>query len=827
MTQTVTIYIDDKAYDVPAGMNLVDAAKYYADNDVPVFCYHPKMKPVGMCHMCVVEMGTIQKDRESGATLLDDKGNAQIRWFPKLQTACTTTVSDGLVIRTTTQQVDAARESVLEFLLTSHPLDCPICDKGGECPLQNLTLEHGPGTSRMNYNDKKHLDKHVPLGDLIFLDEERCIQCARCIRFQDEIVGDDVLAFHERGRSLQIVTVSEPGFDTYFSGNTTDICPVGALTTADFRFGARPWELTNIPSVCPHCPVGCNTTLSTRLDRDFNGRAMIKRVMPRQNEEVNEIWLCDKGRFGHHFTRAEDRLTQPMIRNSSGALNPATWQEAFQAVAARIGGGMQSEVAVIAGAGISNEDAYALRALVDENARLGAWTLPHAGMDIVAQVGVGNDSALKELGKGDAVLVIANDLEEEAPVWRLQVKQAYDHGAYVVVANARATRMDDFASATIRYNTGDAVAALLNLRADNAEIADALTNATNLIIIAGAEGLTHDGSRALMQAAANFLIDTNHVGTANNGLIGVFPGANAMGLHYMGFSPEATLDIINHPPKVLIVAGADVAGELPDAAWLDGVETIIALALFPDATTQRATIVLPMQSFAERDGTFTNGLRRVQRFYTAQGPIGSSLPAWQIAERSAEALGNGRALPSAAAVMLEITKTIPEFAGVRYNELAKVSKQFPDVGGQDLYYGGTAYKNTGGLGVVIPSAAEAGETMSAADVSAPDPVSAQDGLVIVPTTELYNRAPTFEPSAAEVMEARIPQPYIEINAADAARLNISDGDTVEVAFATGSVQVRAHVNGKAPQGSALLPRHLTDAPTPHTLAVGAISKVEG
>ena len=178
-----------------------------------------------------------------------------------------------------------------------------------------------------------HLDKHVPLGDLIFLDEERCIQCARCVRLQDEVVGDPVLGFHERGRSLQIVTVSDPGFDSYFSGNTTDICPVGALTTEDFRFGARPWELTNVPSICPHCPVGCNTSLSTRLDRDFDGRAMIKRVMPRQNEEVNEIWICDKGRFGHHFTRSDDRLMEPMIRNAAGELVAVTWSEALSKAA--------------------------------------------------------------------------------------------------------------------------------------------------------------------------------------------------------------------------------------------------------------------------------------------------------------------------------------------------------------------------------------------------------------------------------------------------------------------------------------------------------------
>jgi len=251
----VKIIIDGVEYEVPAGANLVDMAKFHADNDIPVFCYHPKLDPVGMCRMCVVELGDIERDRETKQIVTEADGSPKVRWMPKLQTACTQTVREGMVVRTTTQKVDEARESVIEFLLTSHPLDCPICDKGGECPLQNLTMAHGSGTSRMDFSDKNKMDKHVPLGELIYLDQERCIQCARCVRFQDELVGDDVLAFHERGRQLRIITKSDPGFDTYFSGNTTDICPVGALTTADFRFGARPWEPART-SACPRAWIG-------------------------------------------------------------------------------------------------------------------------------------------------------------------------------------------------------------------------------------------------------------------------------------------------------------------------------------------------------------------------------------------------------------------------------------------------------------------------------------------------------------------------------------------------------------------------------------------
>ncbi|NJL96025.1 MAG: 2Fe-2S iron-sulfur cluster binding domain-containing protein [Anaerolineae bacterium] len=280
----VTIYIDDQAVQVPKGANLVDVAKFYADNDIPVFCYHPKMEPVGMCRMCLVELGIQETDRETRQPLCNEDGSPKIRWFPKLQTACTQFTAEGMAVRTQSATVASARDDIIEFILTSHPLDCPICDKGGECPLQNLTMRHGAGTSRFYFDDKIKLGKHIPLGDLIFLDQERCIQCARCVRFQDEVVNDPVLGFHERGRALQIVTVSDPPFDTYWSGNTTDICPVGALTTADFRFAARPWELNEVPSLDPYGPEGANISLSTRLDRDSGGKTIVKRVMPRQNE---------------------------------------------------------------------------------------------------------------------------------------------------------------------------------------------------------------------------------------------------------------------------------------------------------------------------------------------------------------------------------------------------------------------------------------------------------------------------------------------------------------------------------------------------------------
>ncbi len=832
---TVTVFIDEKPYEVPAGMNLVQAVKEFADTDVPVFCYHPKMKPVGMCRMCLVELGTPMHDRATGEAVMEN-GQPKIGWNPKLQTACTSNVSEGLRVRTSSALVEDGRKNIVEFLLSSHPLDCPICDKGGECPLQNLTMEHGAGTSRMMFEDKIHLDKHVPLGDLIYLDEERCIQCGRCVRFQDEVVGDPVLGFHERGRTLQIVTVSDPPFDTYFSGNTTDICPVGALTTSDFRFGARPWELTNVPTICPHCPVGCNITASTRLDREAGGKTIIKRMMPRQNEAVNEIWMCDKGRFGHHFTRSQDRLMQPMIRRAGGAQMLSNWGEVLTAAAQAIKGA-EGSVAALAGSGISNEDGYLLRQVVTAagGVRLGMWKPTHAGAEIVAQVGVAVGTNLGELSgtrdkdgnivEYDAILVIASDLEEEAPIWRLRVKQAADRGARVIVANARPTRMDDFASGTFRYDVGNAASTFAH-----GQVRDDLAKARNLVIIAGAEGLTLEGSHALMQAAADFLTQTGHVGKVNNGLMATFPGANWMGLSYLGFTPQATHEIAANPPKVLIVAQADVLYDDPTAAeWLSKVETVISLSLFPDELTTHAAVALPVQSFAERDGSFTNGERRVQRFYTAHNPLGEALPMWTALSRILERVNDARPKLSAAAVMLEMTSAIPAFAGSRYTELSKVVRQSPDVGGTDMYYGGTAYKNTGGLGVQIASAAESGSALASGvtmvDVETTAVNVASGEVLIIPTTTLYNREQTFRPSAENLMELRVPAPFVEVNAADAEKYAIADGDMVEISANGMSVRAKAHVNGAAPQGTILLPRNLAETASPMMITAGTIAKV--
>jgi NADH-quinone oxidoreductase subunit G len=835
MSDLITLTIDGVEVSVPRGTLVVDAAKRI-ENDIPVFCYHPKMAPVGMCRMCLVEIGVPIRDRATGEVVTDEKGEPKLNFGRGLQTACTVQVSEGMVVRTETEPVTVAREAVIEFLLTSHPLDCPICDKGGECPLQNLTMRHGPGVSRMIYDDKLRLDKRVPLGELIVLDRERCIQCARCTRFQAEIVDDPVIHFHNRGRLLEIVTMSDPGFDSYWSGNTTDICPVGALTTADFRFAARPWELNPVASICPHCPVGCNTTMSTRREAIAGGRQVIKRIMPRQNEQVNEIWICDKGRFVHHFADAPERLKTPLVRRN-GHLVEATWDEALDLVAGKLQQ-TKSAVAGLAGDRLSNEDLYLFQKLIRQG--LGSNNLDVAnrrlaGGDVVAKVGISSGSNLGELGQGDAILVVASDLHEEAPVWWLRVKQAAERGASLIVVNARPTRLDKFAVHTVRYRPGGALAMvrqLVNLAKVEAPTtngnelntaAEALFNATNLVAFYGSEGLTYEETDVLARLLANLLLikgdgeNAGHAGRVNNGLIPVWPHGNSQGAWDMGIHPalgpgytplpnpgmgarDIYAGVADGAIRALYVLGADPVGDrlMNGRGQLD---FLVVQELFLTETAALADVVLPAQSWAEREGTFTNGERRVQRYYTGIAPVGESRPDWQILAQVSERVGLGKPAIAASLVFRDLARELPLYKGMDYRTLARVEKQWPDVGGADLYYGGTAYDNRSGLG---QQWAVTAESEAVAHFDTPDSGAADGGgLRVVQTAALYT-AGTLVNQSAHLLERRIARPTLFLSAADAEAQQIADGDSVTLRADGVVLQVEARHHEDAPPGVAWL-----------------------
>jgi NADH-quinone oxidoreductase subunit G len=830
MAKSISLTINGKQVTVPEGTLIVNAAKKVGI-DIPVFCYHPKMEPVGMCRMCLVDIGRPVIDRATGQVVLEADGSPKIQFGLKLETACTTPVSEGMVVVDDSEKARAGREDIVEFLLTSHPLDCPICDKGGECPLQNLTMGFGPGHTRFIHSEKIHLAKHLPLGELIYLDRERCIQCARCVRFQDEIVDDPVIGFYQRGRSLEIVTFSEPGFDSYFSGNTTDICPVGALTTADFRFEARPWELNAAASICSQCPVGCNTVFNVRREARSGGHWAIKRVMPRQNESVNEIWICDKGRFAYHYVESRERLTKPLVRKN-GELAPATWEEALELVSRRFKEAGDSLLTLASGR-VSNEDLFNLRQLTDG---LGGKTVLYTGMgggDLVSQVGFGQGTNFADMGLGTAILIAACDLLEEAPVWWLRVKQAADRGATLIVLNARQTKLDRYASHVVRYSYGSeaaAVLALLNslsakrpnlpeavnmlLRSPELQnAAQAFAQAQNAVVLYGSDGTGLDSSLALAQACANLLIATNHTGRPNNGLLGVWHRANDQGAWDMGFRPMNNLAEAMKSARALYVVAADPAGDDPRLAETG--DFLVVQELNLTDTAKLADVVLPVQAYSEREGTFTSGERRVQRFYPAI-PEREHLKAdFAITGEIGKLLGIVMESRIASKVMLRLAASLPDYNGITYSKLAEVSEQWPIVGRGDLYYGGTTYQNTLGLGVQLAPAAQGGQPVSLG-WSEPPVIDIPEGMLLaVPITRLYDRGTTVMPST--LLHKRIPQPYIALNSQDAGRLGTGEGATVEIIQSNSTALSFVKLDEMVPLGVLLVPRSLgvpIDGPAP-------------
>jgi len=398
----VKVTIDGVEMEADAGELVIKVAQDHGIY-IPRFCWHERMKPVGMCRQCLVEI-----EGQRG-----------------LPPACTATVTDGMVVHTETPAVKKAQEGVLEFLLINHPLDCPVCDRGGECPLQDHTMGFGPGESRF-VEEKRHFAKPIAISDLVLLDRERCIQCARCTRFADEVAGDPQITLAERSGEMQVATFPGVPFTSYFSGNTVQICPVGALLASPYRFRARPWDLSSVESSCQLCAVGCRVALQSSADR-------LLRSLGVDSEPVNHGWLCDKGRFAFDFIHHPDRITEPQVRepgsvSDGGSRQEATWPEALDAAAAGLAGALDrggpAAVALIGGARGTNEDAYAW-------ARFAKGVLRTDNVD--CQVGDGLPAEvvnglprarLSDCDTARAIVLVGPDLKEELPVAYLRVKRA-------------------------------------------------------------------------------------------------------------------------------------------------------------------------------------------------------------------------------------------------------------------------------------------------------------------------------------------------------------------------------------------------------------------
>ncbi len=642
-----------------------------------------------------------------------------------------------------------------------------------------------------------------------------------------------MLQFHNRGRSLEIVTMSDPGFDSYWSGNTTDICPVGALTTADFRFGARPWEMIPVASLSPHSPAGSNVTFSTRIEAAAGGRTVIKRVMPRQHELVNETWISDRDRFVHHFADAPERLKKPLLRKD-GKLVEVSWTEALDFVAGKLQGFAGTAVAGLSGDRVSNEDLFMFQKFIRKGLQSNNVDLANprlGGGEVVAQVGVVNDTTYdfpQRLGAGDAVLVVASDLHEEEPIWWLRARQAAVRGATLVVLNVRPTRLDRDATFVIHYAPGTAVETVRQLlnsakveveASDNQLIAaaQALVKANNLTIFYGAEGVTYAETEAIARLLGNLLLvkdgGEGHVGRVNNGLIPVWPHNNTQGAWDMGVHPalepgykpakEAGLNapaiykgVANGDIQALYLMGADPIGDglLADRGQL---ALLVVQELFLTETAVVADVVLPAQSWAEREGTFTSGERRVQRYFPAITPVGESRPDWQILAQVGERLGLGKPPFAASLVFRDLAKAVKPYKGMDYRSLSRVEKQWPDVGGEDLYYGGNAYENRSGLGQqweITPPA----EPFAVPDV----PVDTPEEMVLVRAAALYT--PGTLNRYSKVLAPRLAQPTLLVHPADAASLNLVDGELAAVSLNSGQVEATVRVNEDAPEGVALI-----------------------
>jgi NADH-quinone oxidoreductase subunit G len=641
----VTLVVDGREVVAPEGSMLVDAAKG-GDVEIPVFCYEPKLgEPVGACRMCLVE----------------------IEGIPKLQTACSTPVRDGMVVYTQSERAREAQNAVVEFLLVNHPLDCPVCDKGGECPLQDIAMGWGPGKSRMR-DPKRHFRKPLELSPLIAIDRERCILCYRCVRFSQEVAEDEQLQLLERGDRSFVGTFEERPYVAPFHGNIIELCPVGALTSYTYRFRARPWDIEDAGTVCTLCPSQCNIKVTVRDEH-------VMRVLARDNAEVDDGWLCDKGRFGYQMIAAEDRITEPMARAGDGSLKAIAWEEAL----ARIAKGLEAagaESAVIAGGGATNEEGWLLQEIFR-----GALGSPH----LACSPSSPDPGLLRRLSSprlaaktahidfADAILLVGCDPLNESPILDLRIRKAMRrNGARLLVAGERPTTLDGGAEQACRYKPGDATAFLSALAAElgadgfeaggphaepAASAAATLKGAGDAVIVWGERLWRTPGAVEALAAIADALgLDASH----GAGMLEVPESANGRGLREVGLLPGAGPGLAEAP------AGRDAAGiraglagdeiqaallfdanpvrDYPQSAdWAAALKSagfLVSVSMFDDESAKFADIVLPLESYAEKEGVVTHPDGRLQRVRRGIEVPDGIRPGWRWLLDLSAALGN-------------------------------------------------------------------------------------------------------------------------------------------------------------------------------------------
>jgi NADH-quinone oxidoreductase subunit G len=637
---TVTLTIDGVEVTVPKDTLIIRAAEQVGVQ-VPRFCDHPLLDPVGACRQCLVEI------------------EGQRKPF----TACTTTVADGMVVRTqlTSTVARDAQSGNLELLLINHPLDCPICDKGGECPLQNQTLTNGPGESRF-VDKKRTYPKPLAISSQVLLDRERCVLCARCTRFSQQIAGDPFIELFERGALEQVAIYADEPFASYFSGNTVQICPVGALTGAAYRFRARPFDLVSTPGACEHCASGCAMRVDAR-------RNTVLRRLAGNDPDVNDEWNCDKGRWAFTYATQPDRLTTPLVREG-GKLREASWSEAIERAAGGLGAAQRA--AILTGGRLTVEDAYAYAKL----ARLGLKTnnidfRTRAGSDEEAAFLAGHVAGqpLKvtyaDLDAAPAVLLAGLEPEEESPIVFLRLRKAARRGGLKVYA------VTPMATDSLRKLWGTALLAVPGEEAavlDAAETADALRASGSVILVgerlASSPGALAAAVRLAATTGARLGWVPRRAGDRGALDAGAFPTllpggrpvsdeaarnevAAAWGVDSLpdapGMETAAILDAAGTGRlDALLVAGVDPE-DLPDPAAalvaLDQCRFLVSVETRRSAVTELAHVVLPVASVAEKDGSFADWEGRVRTFTATLNQIGLALPDAKVVGFLARQLG--------------------------------------------------------------------------------------------------------------------------------------------------------------------------------------------
>jgi NADH-quinone oxidoreductase subunit G len=580
--ELVTVDVDGQEIQVPKGQGMVETA-LSVGVEIPVFCYEPRLgPPIGACRMCLCE----------------------VEGMPKLQAACTLTAQDGLVLRTARTSPKAAegQNAMLEFILLNHPLDCPDCDKGGECPLQDLTFRFGPGNTRMQF-PKRTFDKPIPISPLIALDRERCILCYRCTRFSENVSEDGQLVAVNRGAQSLIATFEDEPYRAHFSGNVLELCPVGALTSTTYRFRARPWEIQNVPTVCGLCPVGCNVWATTREGK-------VARILSRNHPEVHEGWLCDKGRFAHDHLRASDRIRAPLLRVRRRGFEEISPEQGLDEAARGLREAAGSVVVAFSGAE-TVEQATALARIVTEGAGGGTALLPD-DWDSALEAFRAPLSAIRE---ADVCLVLGDDpVVERAPVVDLWLRAARRGGADVITVGP---------SGSVQTAAGSAAQTCAELRAGKnlprelREASRALRKAKRIALVWSDDDSTggrHVGALAHeLQRRVKADVAVYALPRAPNGR-GVAAAWHAAGGAVAGDLPEEV--------GALVVAGDEAAHD-PRVLDLAGrARFVLTFAMFQSEVTGWSHVVLPGTSYLEREGTFVNLEGRAQRLRRAVNPAG-------------------------------------------------------------------------------------------------------------------------------------------------------------------------------------------------------------